>query len=87
MQSLKYWNAKVPGQQTFANFRVFMRQQHRELKKVGGLTIQNSSLNMMKEIKMNQEKLVILEQELIIFDRVGNPINNILNDSYYLLFV
>ena len=34
-----------------------MRQQHRELKKVGGLTIQNSSLNMMKEIKLNQEEI------------------------------
>ena len=57
MQSLKDWNVKLPGLQTFPNFKIFMRQQHRELKKVGGLTIQNSSLNMMKEIKMNQEEI------------------------------
>ena len=57
MQSLKDWNVQPPRTQFFLNFKVFMRRQHHEVKKVGGITIQNSSPNMMKEIKANQEEI------------------------------
>ena len=34
-----------------------MRQQYLDLEVVGGLTIQNCSLNLMQELKNNQEEL------------------------------
>ena len=57
MQSLKDWNVQPPRTQFFLNFKVFMRRQHHEVKKVGGITIQNSSPNIMKEIKASQEEI------------------------------
>ena len=57
MQSLKDWDVQPPRTQFFSNSKVFMRRQHREVRKVGGLTIQNSSPNMMKEIKASQEEI------------------------------
>ena len=57
MQSLKEWNMKPAGDQSLPNFKIFVRTQHCELKKFGGLTIQNSSLHMMQEIKNHQEAI------------------------------
>ena len=56
MISLKDWNTKVFGAKSFTNFTTFMRRKYRELKAVGGLTIQNSMLNMMQEIKNHQNQ-------------------------------
>jgi hypothetical protein len=57
MQSLKEWNAKLPGGKTFMHFKIYMRSQYRELKAVGGLTVQNSAFNMMQEIRSQQQDL------------------------------
>lgn len=57
MTSLKEWNAKIPALKTFAGFKLFMRQQYLDLDAVGGLTVQNSSLNMMQELKNSHEQL------------------------------
>ena len=57
MTSLKEWNKKLAGMKTFNNFKIFMRSQYRELKAVGGLTVQNSAFNMMEEIKSHQQDL------------------------------
>ena len=57
MTSLKEWNAKIPASKTFAGFKLFMRQQYLDLDAVGGLTVQNSSLNMMQELKNSHEQL------------------------------
>ena len=57
MTSLKDWNAKPNALKTFIRFKIFMRQQYLDLEAVGGLTIQNSSLNMMKEFKNSHEQL------------------------------
>ena len=57
MTSLKEWNAKPDADKTFVNFKVFMRQQYLDLQAVGGLMIQHSSLNIVQELKDNQEKL------------------------------
>ena len=55
--SLKEWNAKTQEQKTFALFKFFMRKEHRELQAVGGLTVHNSSLNLMKEFKAYHEQM------------------------------
>ena len=60
MQSLKEQNAKLPRDQIFPKIKTFMRLQHRDLKKVGGLTIQNLTLNTMKEGKIIRIKFCII---------------------------
>ena len=57
MISLKDWNNKVVKAKSFANFATIMRRQYRELKAVGVLIIQNSTLNMMQEIKNYQNQV------------------------------
>ena len=57
MQSLKEWNTQSTTPKTFENFQRYMRSQYRELKAAGGLTIQNSSLNMTQEIKNHQDEI------------------------------
>ena len=55
--SLKEWNTRTQPQKTFALFKIFMRKEYRDLQAVGGLTIQNSSLNLMKEFKEYHENM------------------------------
>ena len=55
MTSLKEWNAKSIASKTFQTFKIFMRKQYLDLEAVGGLMIQNSSLNMMQELKNSHE--------------------------------
>ena len=57
MTSLKDWNAKLPSLKTFAQFNIYMRRQYLDLETARGLTIQNSSLNMMQEFKNHQKEL------------------------------
>ena len=62
--SLKDWNNKSPVDQTFADFKVFMRKEYLDLEAVGGLTVNNgmeSQANMIKEIKDHNS---IIAQEL-----------------------
>ena len=57
MTSLRKWNEKPSLTKTFANFKIFIRQQYLVLQAVGGLTIQNSSINLVNELKQNQDML------------------------------
>lgn len=57
MTSLKEWNATPTASKTFPRFKIFMQQQYLDLEAVEGLTIQNSSLNMMQELKNSHEHL------------------------------
>ena len=55
--SLRKWNNKPDADQTFRNFKTFMRKEYLDLQDVGGLTVQTSSLNLVKELKEHQEML------------------------------
>ena len=57
MNSLKEWNTRPHMNKTFVNFKIFMRQQYLDLQAVGGLTMQTSSLNIVQQLKENQERL------------------------------
>ena len=57
MTNLKEWNTRLHGAKTGNDFKTFMRLKYRELKAVGGLTIQKSTFNMIQEIKMQQHDL------------------------------
>ena len=57
MTILKDWNTKIPQLKYFARFKIYMRRQYLDLEAVGDLIIQTSSLNMMQELKNNQEEL------------------------------
>ena len=78
---LKDWYVKIPALKTFAGSKVFMRRQYLNLKTVSGLMVQNSSLNMMQELKNSQEELLnTLKAEVqngfretLQWVRYGNP--------------
>ena len=62
--SLKDWNNKSTDDQTFAEFKTFMRKEYLDLEAVGGLTVNNameSQANMIKELKEHNS---IIAQEL-----------------------
>ena len=58
MDSLRRWNTKPIADQTFDNFKKFMRTEYLDLQAVGGLTVATSSINMVQELKDHQETLV-----------------------------
>ena len=55
--SLKDWNAKPLVDQTFDNFKTFMRKEYNDLQAVGGLTVPTSSLNLLQELKEHNENM------------------------------
>ena len=57
MEALKKWNKKPAADQTYSNMKTFMRKEYNDLDAVGGLTVANSSINMVKELKEHQEFL------------------------------
>ena len=57
MNSLKEWNTRPHVNKMFVNFKIFIHQQYLDLQAVGGLTMQTSSLNIVQQLKENQEKL------------------------------
>ena len=57
MTSLKEWNAEDIADMEFEDFKVFIRGQYRDLQEVGGLLVQNLSLNLIKELKEDQEQV------------------------------
>ena len=65
--SLKDWNAKPLQDQTFNNFKLYMRKEYNELQAVGGLTVPTSSLNLIRELKEHNELLT---------DNLKNEIQN-----------
>ena len=56
-QSLKEWNAKPVADQTFPNFKVFMRKEYMDLQAVGGLTVPTSSINLLQQLKDHHESI------------------------------
>ena len=58
MDGLKSWNTKTAQDCTFVNFKFHMRKEYLDSQEVGGLTINNSTLNqvnMIQETKDHQE--------------------------------
>ena len=55
--ALKTWNVKAATDKTFANFKVHLRTEFHALRRVGALTIQNSSINMLRDITTHQDQL------------------------------
>ena len=58
--TLKTWNAKAAVEKTYANFKLFMRQEHADLTAVGALSIQQSSLNetkLLQTLNDHQEQM------------------------------
>ena len=51
MESLRQWNNKLPADKTFTNFKIFMHKESFDLQEVGGLTVQNSSINLIKQLE------------------------------------
>ena len=64
MDALKTWNAKADVDRTYANFMIHMRTEFHALRQVGALTIQDSSLNMIRDLTttMNQRSDELNEQ-------------------------
>ena len=60
MDSLKAWNTKLLLDKTFANFKIYMREEHHALRQVGALTIRDSEFshaNMIKQLTDHQQQL------------------------------
>jgi len=57
LTSLKEWSIKPSVDKTCNAFKVFMQKEYSDLKAVGGLSVQNSSLNLIKELKEHQEQI------------------------------
>ena len=60
VDSLKKWNEMKPKSKTFAAFKKHMREEHHALKRVGALTIQDSSMyqaNMLQQVISQQDAL------------------------------
>ena len=55
MESLKMWIKNPIVNKTFENLKKFTREEYWELQAVGELTIQSSSLNLIRELKEYQE--------------------------------
>ena len=53
--SLLRWNAKLVADKTFALFKIFMRKEYLDLDAVGGLTVESSSLNLIRELQSIQK--------------------------------
>ena len=51
--SLLKWNDNSSTMKSYGNFKIHMRQQHIELKNVGALKVEDSSLNIIKKIGFN----------------------------------
>ena len=66
--ALKEWNKTRPTEKTYSNMKLHMRQQYQELKQVGAVTIEESSLhqvNLMNELTAKHEELVkTIKQDL-----------------------
>ena len=57
LTSLKEWSIKPSVDKKCNAFKVFMQKEYSDLKAVGGLSVQNSSLNLIKELKEHQEQI------------------------------
>ena len=55
--ALLKWNAKPSGDKTFRNMEVHFRTAFFDLKKIGGLTVQDSSINLLQELKSHHENI------------------------------
>lgn len=53
--SLIKWNARAAVNQTFSEFKLFMREEYQALEAVGGLTVDTLSINLIRELKEHQE--------------------------------
>ena len=56
--ALKEWNKTNPTEKTYSSMKIHMRQQYQELKQVGALTVEESSLhqvNLMNELTANMK--------------------------------
>ena len=51
MDSLKTWNAKLLPSNTFANFKLHMREEHHALRQLGALSICDSEFSQVNMIK------------------------------------
>ena len=51
MTSLREWNENPQLNESFATFKIFMRQQYLDLQAVGGLTFQNSAITLANKLK------------------------------------
>lgn len=56
-EALKTWNAKAAVDKKFANIQIHFRQEYHDLKKVGELTVEESSLNLLRQLKTQQEEI------------------------------
>ncbi len=58
-EALRKWNKKPTAEKTYANIKTHMRQHYQDLKQVGALTIEDSSLhhqaNLVQELARNQQ--------------------------------
>ena len=57
IDSLKVWNDKSQADWTYPNFQTHLRNEFYALRQVGALKIENSSLNMLKDIINHQNQL------------------------------
>ena len=57
MDALKLWNAKVPGDKTFANFKTHLRTEFHALRKVEALTVKYSNINILRDLTEHQNQL------------------------------
>ena len=68
--SLKSWNRKPATAKVYADMKTFMREEYNDLDEVGGLSVDNSSLNqahILQEMKIHQEQMAErMEQNLKI---------------------
>ena len=62
--ALKVWNEKPATDRTYANFKTHLRKEFHALRQVGGLTMKDSSLNMLQDITnhMNQQSADLEEK-------------------------
>ena len=59
MDALKVWNAKPQADRTYLHFQTHLRNEFHALRQVGALRIQDSSVNMLQEVRdqMNQRSV------------------------------
>ena len=50
-KALLKWNSKAAADKNFANMQTYFRIEYHVLKKVGGLTIEDSSLHLLQQLK------------------------------------
>ena len=57
MTGLREWNAKDISDRTFSDFMDFTRGQYRDLQAIGGISVHNSSLNLIQKLMKYQEQV------------------------------